>query len=175
MQKYEITRCVDGMARTWPLTCWDRVISVWLGQYHGCWCPGSLRCQDISSHDIDYVEYVGTGLTWGRILSICVILMWSNDMKCEYIFMFPLQNLAHKGLSHPMQSLPGTPTHPSIVTQRSSSLSWMINSHPTTEIGLFHNRNQWYSKFINRIWTILYIIFHWLTRATLNREIPSGA
>ena len=25
------------------------------------WCPGSLRCQDISSHDIDYVEYVGPG------------------------------------------------------------------------------------------------------------------
>ena len=27
------------------------------------WCPGSLRRQDISSHDIDYVEYVGPGLT----------------------------------------------------------------------------------------------------------------
>ena len=25
-------------------------------QYHGCWCPDSLRCQDISSHDIDYTE-----------------------------------------------------------------------------------------------------------------------
>ena len=25
--------------------------------------------QDISSHDIDYVEYVGPYLTWGRILS----------------------------------------------------------------------------------------------------------
>ena len=34
----------------------DRVNSVQLGQYHGCWCPGSLRRQDISSHDIDYVE-----------------------------------------------------------------------------------------------------------------------
>ena len=40
----------------YPLTCGDRVISVWLGQYHGCWCPGSLRRQDINSHDIDYVE-----------------------------------------------------------------------------------------------------------------------
>ena len=27
-----------------------------LGQYHGCWCPGSLGRQDISSHDIDNVE-----------------------------------------------------------------------------------------------------------------------
>ena len=37
--------------------------------------------RDISSHDIDYVEYVGPGLTWGRILSTCVITMWSNDIK----------------------------------------------------------------------------------------------
>ena len=82
-----------------PLTCGDRVNSVWLGQYHGCWCPGSLRRQDISSHDIDYVEYVGPGLTWGRILSTCVILMWSNDIKCKYMFVFPLKNLARKGLT----------------------------------------------------------------------------
>ena len=39
-----------------PLTCGDRVNLVWLGQYHGCWCPGFLRRQDINSHDIDYVE-----------------------------------------------------------------------------------------------------------------------
>ena len=74
-----------------------RVISISLGQYHGCWCPGSLRRQDISSHDIDYEEYVGPGLTWGRILSTCVISMWSNDMKCKYMCMIPLKNLAHKG------------------------------------------------------------------------------
>ena len=24
--------------------------------------------------------------------------MWSNDIKCKYMFMFPLQNLACKGL-----------------------------------------------------------------------------
>ena len=62
------------------------------------WCPGFLRRQDISSHDIDYVEYVCPGLTWGRILSTCVIWMWSNDIKCKYMFMFSLKNLAHKGL-----------------------------------------------------------------------------
>ena len=28
--------------------------SIELGQYHGCWCPGSLRRQDINSHDIEY-------------------------------------------------------------------------------------------------------------------------
>ena len=74
------------------LTCGDGVISVWLGQYHGCWCPGSLRRQDNSSHDIDYVEYVSPGLTWGRILSTCVISMWSNDLKYKYMFIFPLKN-----------------------------------------------------------------------------------
>ena len=59
-----------------------------------------LRRQDISSHDIDYVEYVGPGLTLGGILSTCVISMWSNDIKCKYMFMFPLKNLARKGLSY---------------------------------------------------------------------------
>ena len=61
------------------------------GQYHGCWCPGSSRHQDINNNAIDCVEYVGLGLTWGRILSTCVISMWSNDIKCKYMFIFPLK------------------------------------------------------------------------------------
>ena len=60
---------------------------------------GSLRRQDISSHDIDYVKYVGSGLTWERILSTCVISMWSNDIKCKYMFHVPPENLACKGLN----------------------------------------------------------------------------
>ena len=80
------------------LTCGNRVISVLLGQYHGCWCPGSLRRQDISSHDIEYIEYVGPGLTWGRILSTCVISKWSNDIKCKYMFLFHLNKIACKWL-----------------------------------------------------------------------------
>ena len=69
-------------------------------QYHGCWCPGDVRSQDISSHDIDYIEYVpvGPSLIWGSVLSTCVKSMWSNDIKCKYMFMFPLKNLALKGL-----------------------------------------------------------------------------
>ena len=42
--------------------------------------------QDISSHDIDYVEYAGPGLTWERILSACVLSVWSNDIKCKYVY-----------------------------------------------------------------------------------------
>ena len=56
---------------------------------------GSLRRQDINSHDIDYIEYVGPSLTWG---STCVKSVWRNDIKCKYMFMFPQKNLAHKGL-----------------------------------------------------------------------------
>ena len=78
--------------------CGDRVNSVYLGQYHGCWCPGSLRRQDISSHDIDYIEYVGPSRIRGSVSSPCVKSMWSNDIKCKYMFMFPLKNLARKGL-----------------------------------------------------------------------------
>ena len=45
-----------------------------VGQYHGCWCPGSLRRQDISSHDIDYREYIDPPLTWGNVFKyLCQI------------------------------------------------------------------------------------------------------
>ena len=73
--------------------CGDRVISVQLGQCHGCWCPGSLRRQDISSHDIDYIEYVGP-LTWRSVLRTCVKSMWRNDIKCKYEFMFPQKKIS---------------------------------------------------------------------------------
>ena len=43
---------------------------------------------------VEYVEYVGSGLTWGRILSICVISMWSNDIKCKYMFYFPSETFS---------------------------------------------------------------------------------
>ena len=34
----------------------DHIILVQHSQYHGSWCPGFLRRQDISTHNIDYVE-----------------------------------------------------------------------------------------------------------------------
>ena len=37
--------------------CGNWINSVQHSKYHGCWCPGSLRRQDISTHDIDYVEW----------------------------------------------------------------------------------------------------------------------
>ena len=53
--------------------------------------------QDISSHDIDSIEYVGPYLTWGRILSTCGIPMGSSDIKCKCMCLFPLKDLARKG------------------------------------------------------------------------------
>ena len=34
----------------------DQINLVQHSQYHGRWYPGSLRRQDISTHDIDYVD-----------------------------------------------------------------------------------------------------------------------
>ena len=34
----------------------DRIVPVQHSKYHVSWCPGSLRRQDISAHNIEYVE-----------------------------------------------------------------------------------------------------------------------
>ena len=76
-----------------PLACGDRVISVWLGQYHCCRCPGSSRRQVISSHD----NFMGSPcLTRWRIPTTYVVSVWRNDRNCKYMFMFLLKNLARK-------------------------------------------------------------------------------
>ena len=67
-------------------------------QYHGYWCPGFLRPQDISTHGIDYVELVSSWITWWWTSTNCVISMWKNDINCEYMFLYHPKNLAYKGL-----------------------------------------------------------------------------
>ena len=66
------------------------------------WLLMPLRRQVISSHGIDCIEYVGRSLTWGRIVTTCVISMWKNDTKCIYayicIYVPSEKNWAHKGL-----------------------------------------------------------------------------
>ena len=89
-----------------------------MGQYHGCWCPASFRCQDISTHDIDYVEWVSTCLTWEWISTTCVMPVWRNQRNCKYMFLFLLKNLACKELTK-------------LITNRLISLS------PITLYGLF--------------------------------------
>ena len=61
--------------------------------------PIRVRChQDINNHDIDYVELVSPGLIRGMISIIFGMSMGKNDIKCEYMFIFPLKNLARKEL-----------------------------------------------------------------------------
>ena len=87
---------------TQPFKCQDRVNSVYLGQYHGRWCPGSLRRQGINIHDIDLCR-IGRSSSYSRrnFSYLCLILLvWRNDIKCKDIFLFSLKNLARKGLRH---------------------------------------------------------------------------
>ena len=91
---------VDIFHVSYPLTCGDRINSLQHSKYHGCGCPGSLRRQDISTHDIDYVDYVSYCLTWGGISIACVMWIWRNDMRYEYMFLFSLKYLTRKGLTH---------------------------------------------------------------------------
>ena len=39
-----------------PLMYGDQINPVQHSKYHGYWCPGDARSQDISTHDIDYIE-----------------------------------------------------------------------------------------------------------------------
>ena len=55
--------------------------------------PSSLKLQDYTEYSI-----VHNSIIWGRISTTCVVSMWRNDTKFRYMFMFPLKNLACKGL-----------------------------------------------------------------------------
>ena len=77
-------------------------------QYHGCWCPGSLRHQAISSHDIDHTGLTSPCLPCGRISMTCAVSVSGSDRKWKYISMF-------HGINSPRQWLnPG----PMLVKQR---------------------------------------------------------
>ena len=71
-----------------------------LGQYRASWCPGSWRCQAISNHDIDWYWYrdVFTILETEFQQPLCNISVSRNDIKGEYLFMDPRNDLALKGL-----------------------------------------------------------------------------
>ena len=71
-----------------------------LDQYHGCWCPGSLHHQDISSLGIDFVRKVGPWLSRRGISNVYIISISRNDRKCKHIFMFSKINSALQELNH---------------------------------------------------------------------------
>ena len=47
-----------------------------LGQYHGCWCPGSLLCQDINSQDTDQMKWGYSCFAWDWISMSCNNTVW---------------------------------------------------------------------------------------------------
>ena len=50
------------------------------------------------TRDIDYVVLVSCFLTSAMISTTCVMSICSNDIRCEYMFLFPVRNLARIGL-----------------------------------------------------------------------------
>ena len=61
-----------------------------LVQYHGCWCPGYLHYQGISSHDINYLSSLVTNfnnvkpfqwqwMTWNAIIVSCFLKQNQHD------------------------------------------------------------------------------------------------
>ena len=59
-------------------------------EYHSCWYLGSLRCNDISTNDIDYAEEISFTrgmISQGMISTTHVVSMQSNEMKCKYMLM----------------------------------------------------------------------------------------
>ena len=71
-----------------PLTCGDRINSIQHCLYHGCWCPGDARTigkfLSYLRKDFNYLCHVN-------------VEEWH---KLKYTFLFPLKNLACKGLMH---------------------------------------------------------------------------
>ena len=92
-----------GLITVWSVNPWrvgTKSFQTDKSQHHGCWCPGSLFRQDISTHGTDYAKKVSFCLTWGRISDTCVMSMWRNDRNYGYFFLF--------SESLPMDDLPET-------------------------------------------------------------------
>ena len=63
----------------YPFRCWDRNMSGELGQYHGWWCPGSLRRQVINSHGINYAGQMDHCVTRISVSTPCAISEWRDQ------------------------------------------------------------------------------------------------
>ena len=96
-----------------------------------------------------------------KISTSCDISMWKNDMKCKYIFLFPLKNLACKGLSCPVWRgcMDG-----SLSTQMANNTYWIpMGYHPHEKRGLHalissmgqQNCLVWTSDRLPLIWLLL--------------------
>ena len=78
-----------------PLMCWDQIILVhqsvsWLLMPCLLESPGHQRLWY-------WLCRIGK-LSYKRISTVCVVSVGWNDINCRYIFIFPVKNLASKGL-----------------------------------------------------------------------------
>ena len=70
------------------LWCWCLINSSY------CWCPGSLQPQVNSSHDIGYIGKAGPLISWGSILTTCIVwIAWF--IQIANIFSCFLKTLHH--------------------------------------------------------------------------------
>ena len=112
-----------------PFWCWDPNIPGKLGQYHGCWYPGSMHHHISSTHDINHMQcgyesghrgvavlLPGFAIIWQQyqvtkqpyLCGLNYILLTThnvsasrNDFKCKYnLFVFFLKNSAQQGLRY---------------------------------------------------------------------------
>ena len=152
------------------LICRNRVISVYLVQYHGCWCTGSFNSQYISTHDIDYIKYC-------LILPTCVSqyggITWNVNMCFYSLSQFSIEGLnwstSYKMVNKCMQS--------SIETSLSSITDFL---HTVTLIDSFDERKsaslfnyiervEYYKEFWNL--QFHYLIIVWVSYC--NRRVIS--
>ena len=78
---------------------WNWNIPDDLGQYHGCWWPGSLCRQAINNLGIDYAWKTGPCLPWGKISITYPISVSRNYRKYKYIFMSLGTNSVWQGIN----------------------------------------------------------------------------
>ena len=57
-------------------------------QYHGCWCPGTLRSQGISSHDIDSISSILEKVDCVITRYICIFLRLFSQLKSCKKFLY---------------------------------------------------------------------------------------
>ena len=77
---------------------WTLLVLIWeLVQYHGCWWPGSLCCQAISSHGIDCAGLANPCFQQVMISMTSCISVLRNNRKCKYIFVLHKINSGWQG------------------------------------------------------------------------------
>ena len=105
-------RCTRSLT-CWPIAAERSVtahiqfkiqIPIWHSQYHGCWCPGDARSQDISIYDISYVKPEEFG---SRTLKVNVLYLTTNSTVFLHLRWFSHSFIKHIQLNSIYQCIIG--------------------------------------------------------------------